>query len=317
VNPYLFLVGCPRSGTTLLYRLLDAHPDLALVHETLWIPQLWERRTGISDDGAVTPELVPALLAERRFERLGISAAELRDIVAGNGRVTYPAFVTAVFDQYAAAQGKPLAGDKTPGYVRSMPTLHSLWPHARFVHLIRDGRDVCLSALGWKKAGKVFRDFATWKDEPVTTAALWWERCVRLGQEAGRRLPTPLYHEVRYEELVSEPEDVCRELCRFLGLAFEGSMLRFHEGKTRDGPELTSKRRWLPPTEGMRDWRRELPGEGLREFEAAAGDLLEGLGYERGASRLDPDLVARARELRHRFAAEVTARGRPLPEAWA
>jgi Sulfotransferase family len=315
VNPYLFVVGCPRSGTTLLHRLLDAHPEIALVHETLWITKLWEERVGISADGWVTPELVPSLVSHRRFERMGISADEVRQLVAGNGRVSYASLVTALFDRFAAARGKPLAGDKTPGYVRAIPVLHELWPEARFVHLIRDGRDVCLSALDWKKVDKVFREYGAWTDAPVTTAALWWERCVRLGREAGRELPPTLYHEVRYEALVADPASACRELSAFLGVVYDDSMLRFHEGKTRDAPGLTTKRRWLPPTEGLRDWQAQMPRATLREFEAAAGDLIDELGYERGAF-LDSRLIARAAEARQRFAAGVAERRRPLPEAW-
>jgi hypothetical protein len=315
VNPYVFVVGCPRSGTTLLHRLLDAHPEVALVHETLWIPKFWEQRIGISADGYVTPELVSHLVSHRRFERMEIPADDIRRLVEGNGRLSYASFVTALFDRFGAAQGKRLAGDKTPGYVRSIPELHELWPHAKFVHLIRDGRDVCLSALDWKKADKLFHEYGSWPEEPVTTAALWWDRCVRLGREARRELPHPLYHEVRYEGLVADPESACRELCAFLGVGFADSMLNFHEGKTRDAPDLTTKRRWLPPTEGLRDWRTQMPREAVREFEAAAGDLLDELGYRR-RNRLDAGLVARAREARHRFAADVAERKRPLPEAW-
>jgi hypothetical protein len=315
MNPFVFVVGCPRSGTTLLHRLLDAHPEIALVHETLWIPKFWAQRVGVSTDGWVTPDLVPNLVSHRRFERLGITPDEVRQLVEGNGRVPYADFVTALFDLFGAARGKRLAGDKTPGYVREIPILHELWPRARFVHLIRDGRDVCLSALDWGKADKIFREHSLWADEPVTTAALWWERCVRLGREAGRSLPPALYHEVRYETLVADAENACRELCEFLGVAYDDSMLHFHEGKTRAASGLSTKRRWLPPTEGLRDWQAQMPRAAVREFEAAAGDLLDELGYERG-TRLDAELVSQAREARHRFAAEVAERRRPLPEAW-
>jgi sulfotransferase family protein len=316
MNPFVFLVGCPRSGTTLLYRLVDAHPEIALVHETLWIPRFWERRIGVSPDGSVTPELVPNVVRQRRFERMGIPADEVRRLVEGNGRVSYASFVTALFDRFGAARGKLLAGDKTPAYVRSVPVLHELWPEAKFIHLIRDGRDVCLSALDWRKADKVFCKYDLWRDEPVTTAALWWERCVRLGREAGRELPPSLYHEVRYEALVADPESASRELCAFLGVDYHDSMLRFHEGKTRDAFGLPTKRRWLPPTEGLRDWRAQMSRAALREFEAVAGGLIDELGYERG-DFLDADLVVGAAEARDRFATVVAERSRPLPEAWA
>jgi len=316
VNPVVFLVGCPRSGTTLLHRLADAHPELAIVHETLWIPAFYERRIGLTPDGDVTPALLPRLVEHRRFGKLGIDGAALEGLLEALAPVSYTRFVSALFDAYGRDRGKALVGDKSPGYVRSIPVLHELWPRARFVHLIRDGRDVCLSAVSWKKADRVFAEHGTWPEEPVATAALWWERSVRLGREAGRALPAGIYHELRYERLVADPERECRALCAFLGLRFDAAMLRYHEGRTTSAPGLSTKRQWLPPTAGLRDWRTEMSTDDRDRFEAAAGDLLDELGYERRARRLDPRLLDRSSRVRRRFGADVVARRRPLPERW-
>jgi hypothetical protein len=317
VNPFVFLVGCPRSGTTLLHRLVDAHPEVALVHETLWIPKFYERRLGLTPEGNVTSALPSRLVEHRRFGQLGFGADELNGLLEANADTPYADFVTALFDRYGERRGKRLVGDKSPGYVRSIPTLHRLWPRARFVHLIRDGRDVCLSAVNWKKADRVFRDHGTWPHEPVATAALWWERSVRLGREAGAALPEELYVEVRYEDVVADVEGECRRICSFLGLDFDDAMLRFHEGRTRATPGLSSKRKWLPPTVGLRDWRTEMAEEDVMRFEAAAGELLDELGYERGVSRRDSGLVAHTGSIRRRFIEDVSTRGRRLPEGWA
>jgi hypothetical protein len=313
LNPYVFFVGSPRSGTTLLQRLVDAHRELAVIHETLWIARFYEQRRGVDAHGSVTPELIDRLLAEPRFLRLEIGRAELERLLDGGGR-SYESFVSAIFDLYGKARGKPLVGDKSPGYVRSIPTLHLLWPRAKFVHLIRDGRDVVLSAVAWKKADSVFRDFRSWRDDPWTTAALWWERSVRLGCQAGSALPPGRYYELRYEALVEDTEAECRRLCSFLGLRFDSRMLRFHEGRTHDDARLSSKRRWLPPTPRLRDWRTEMSPDAVARFEAAAGPLLDELGYERAAARL-PSVQALA--IRRSFAEDVRARKRPLPEDWA
>jgi hypothetical protein len=315
MNPYVFFVGSARSGTTLLQRLADAHPELAVIQETLWITRFHERRKGLTAEAFATPKLVEQLLANRRFLRLGLDPADLGPLLDG-GRRPYADFVTGVFDLYGRAQGKPLVGDKSPGYVRSIPTLHALWPDARFVHLIRDGRDVALSALSWRKADKVFRDFRGYADDPWTTAALWWERSVRLGREAAATLPPPLYAEVRYEALVADPERECRRLCVFLGLPYDGAMLRFHEGRTRADAALPSKRRWLPPTQGLRDWRTDMSREAVERFEAAAGPMLEELGYPRGVSRPSPGSLERASAALRVFSEDVRTRRRPLPEEW-
>ena len=156
---------------------------------------------GVTDDGLVTNELVPSLLAYHKFGNLRISPDELEQIAVLDDAGTYAGFVSRVFDLYGRHQGKLLVGDKTPGYVQDIPMLHDLWPKAKFVHLVRDGRDVCLSVLDWDRAHRITGRFETWADDPVSTTALWWERFVRLGIEAGRALGPELYHEI-----FNEPE---------------------------------------------------------------------------------------------------------------
>ena len=126
--------------------------------------------------------------------------------------------------------------------------MHDLWPETKFVHLIRDGRDVCLSMMNWKKADSSAGQFSAWKEDRVSTGALWWELNVRLGRQDGGSLAPELYHEVHYEALVSEPEETCANLCDFLGLSYDDAMLRFHEGREIADPDLDAKKGWRPLT---------------------------------------------------------------------
>ena len=322
MNPYVFVVGCPRSGTTLLGRLLDAHPELAIIHEGRFVAAWFERRRGVTPEGAVTPELIDRLLEYRPFENVHVSREQLERLAKpdGGGPVAYSSFVSAIFDLHGKAQGKRLVGDKTPHYVRSLPTLHALWPGARFVHLVRDGRDVCLSVRNWSKVtereGAAAR-YSSWEDDPVATTALWWEWQVRLGREAGAALGPQRYLEVRYESLVEDAAGGCRALCAFLEIPYDERMLRFHEGRARNDPELDAKKAWRPVTPGLRNWRTEMPAEELERFEATAGELLEELGYPRGAPSPSPDAVGSAALARRSFAEDIERRPhRRLPDDW-
>jgi hypothetical protein len=281
MNPFVFIVGCPRSGTTLLQRIVDAHPQIAITPETHWIPSYFKKATRKTPEAQVTPKLIAKLVNYHRFGQLGIGRDELEKLLGSGGSMSYARFVSAIYDFYGKSQGKPLVGDKTPGYARNIPLLHTLWPTAKFVHLIRDGRDVCLSAMDWRKPGKLLVRSSTWAKDPVTTAALWWEWHIRAAREAGSLLGPELYYELRYESLVSRPRNECARLCTFLGVPYHEAMLRFHEGRTRADPTLDSKEAWLPVTSGLRDWRSQMTAEKVACFDAAAGDLLAELGYPR------------------------------------
>jgi hypothetical protein len=312
-NPYLFIVGCPRSGTTLLKRMLDAHPQIAITRETHWITRYYRKRKGLTPEGMATSELIPKLFEYHRFPHLKVSRAELQSMLRTEPPISYADFVTGIFDLYGERKGKPLVGDKTPGYVRSIPLLHSLWPETRFVHLIRDGRDVCLSVSKWRLVNYTLGHFRSYHEDPVTTAALWWEWHVRSGQEGGMSLGPDLYQEVRYESLVAYPARECAALCGLLNVSYDAAMLRFHEGRTQTGPGLSSNRSWLPPTPGIRDWRSQMCNEDLERFEAVAGDLLKELGYERAFPHPSPQALEHAATIREAFAQDLRRRGQRSP----
>jgi len=313
-NPFVFIVGCPRSGTTLLQRILDAHPDIAICDETFWVVYYFKKKIGLTPEGLITPELITQLLEYYKFHRMKIGREDLVRLLGDGQPVHYSSFVSRIFDHYGEIKGKPLVGDKTPDYARNLPTLHALWPKTKFVHLIRDGRDVCLSAINWKrKAAKLASIYSTWREHPVATAAAWWEWHLCLGRQAGRLLGPALYYELRYEALVSHPAEELAKLSRFLAVPYDEAMLHFHEGRTKADPGLGAKDAWRPITPALRDWRGDMLAEDVERFEAVSGDLLDELGYARGVPR--PGWQARqyAAPIREAFRRDAQALGDWLP----
>jgi hypothetical protein len=316
LNPYMFIVGCLRSGTTLLRRMVDAHPELAVIHETEWLPRFYERRIGVTAEGFVTPALIDRLYEHRKFLDQRIERQAVEAFLARAGPVRYAGLVSRIFDLYGEAQGKRLVGEKSPGYVRYLDTLHALWPGARVVHMVRDGRDVCLSVLDWKKGKRTAGRFGPWASDPVSTTALWWEWHVRMGREAATVLGPRLYHELRLESLAADPEAECQALCGFLGLSFDEAMLAYQEGRERRSWGRSARGRWLPPSRGLRDWRTEMGVEQLERFEAVAGELLGDLEYPRAVDRLGAAAMARAARAREEFTVEARSRYRRFPRGW-
>jgi hypothetical protein len=311
VNPYVFIVGASRSGTTLLRRIVDAHPEIAIARETQWITKLLRGDDAVDPERPVGPELLERLATVERFARMDVDHAALERLFARPEPISYAELVGTVFDLYGRAQGKALVGDKVPSYVLDIPILHDLFPHARFVHLIRDGRDVCSSVLDWERKQPSFAKLSTWEADRVSTAALWWERRVRSGREAGRPLGPGLYHEMRYEALVGEPEEECRALCDFLDLPYSERMLAFHEGHEKEQADLSAKRSWRPITPGLRSWRTDMSGADLERFEAATGALLDELGYPRAVPEPSPAAAEHAARVRAAFARDAGGRRYP------
>jgi hypothetical protein len=287
--------------------MVNAHSEIAVTPETHWIPRFTKKRWGVTR-GLVTPELIPRLFEHPGFVALGIGREELVKLMGTGEPITYSAFVSGIFDLYGNAQRKRLVGDKTPGYVRRMKTLHLLWPKARFVHLIRDGRDVYLSMasrpLELPKAGV----FDSWAEHPVPTAALWWELNVRLGREAGKALGPELYYEMRYESLTANPPEECAKLCSFLGVPYDDSMLRFYEGRIGTKAEPGGKPDWQPITSGLRDWKSQMAAADIERFEATAGKLLDELHYARAVPHPGSKYLETVSRIRDRLARDPLTR---------
>jgi hypothetical protein len=296
-----------------LERILNAHPLLAIAPEMHWMTNAFERRRWNARRCLVTTEMLRPLSEHEMFPQFEVSREDFLNLVSPNRPVKGAKFLTSFFGLYRRAKGKLLVGSKTPAYVSRLAAMNVFWPDTKFIHLIRDGRAVCLSVLDWHHAGRTAGRYATWAQDPVSTVALWWKRKVQLGQEGGRLLGPRLYYEVRYEALVAEPAQECARLCAFLGIPFNPAMLRFHEGPPRsDQPDHP----WRPITAGLRDWRTQMSEEAIERFEAVAGGLLDQLGYARAVPSLPPEAQEQAATMRQMFTAEASSRGDRLPDFW-
>jgi len=255
--------------------MLHNHPDLAMTPESPFIPELWARRDRYDRHGAVDASgLTRDLMAQPRFAAWHVSEETVWRRVRALERPAFADVVRAAFRAFADNEGKPRWGNKTPSYVGQVPLLSELFPDARFVHLLRDGRDVAPSLVA-----------RTWGPNTLPLAAGYWMRQVRRGHRAGRDLDPARYLEVRYEALVADPEDALRAISSFAGLAYHPDMLTRRATKAARGARspLGGDRGHVrlsePPRPGVRDWRRDLsPGE-VAVIEAVAGPALVEFGY--------------------------------------
>jgi hypothetical protein len=288
--PAPFVVGVGRSGTTLLRLMLDAHPLLTIPPETHFAPELIRA----AKKRRATPEgLTEIIVSQRQWGDFGLDEGALHERLAALGDPDPAGALRAFYGLYAERMGKPRWGDKTPIYVEHMREISKALPEARFVHLIRDGRDVALSRI--RRA----------LDEapPVDRVARNWSRRIGDARKQARKLPH--YMELRYEDLVTGAEASLRSVCELIELPYDAAMLDYHEraaerlgemardlpargGKAhRPGSERLAAHALAsepPRLERIAAWREHMRPEDVSAFEAEAGDLLDELGYERAAS---------------------------------
>ena len=302
--PFVFVVGCPRSGTTLLQRMLNAHPMLAVANDTHFIPRAVDR-IGLDEALTLTPEHVAFVKDYKRTRRLGLTPEAFQP---PPGTTSYPGWVSQLYQAFARANGKPLAGEKTPDYVKRIGLLHRLFPQAKFVHIIRDGREVIQSVMDWSTETKGPGKLAIWSENPFAVAALWWAEQVQSGMDAGRALDG-VYLEVRYDVLSKNPAPELSRIAGFLGLPDSPAMSEFHKGREIDNPKLSAKSAWRPATPGLRD-RDALRPEQLQLFDVLCGDLLDRLDMPRSGGTPAPSVIAEAQRMRALWQAERTPSSR-------
>ena len=182
----IFVLGCPRSGTTLLQLMLHAHPRIAIPPETRFVLTTYEARNGFGD---VRKEqnrraLAASIVRERQtlFYDLGLDADEVFDEIV-EGPPTLGSAIGIVFRAYARRFDKPRWGDKRPGYYQQIPGLLRMFPDAQIVHLIRDGRDCVASLLTMP-----------WFKQDIYAAICSWVEAIDSGRRAcgcSRRTPMP------------------------------------------------------------------------------------------------------------------------------
>ena len=285
--PAPFVVGANRSGTTLLRMMLDAHPELTIPPETHFVPDVIRlaRR-----DGGTRVRMVRTMTRHARWGDFGLGADEVSERLRALDPLTPGGALRAFYGLYAERAGKPRWGEKTPGYATNMVEIQRALPEAYFVHLIRDGRDVALSAMDRAK-------------KPLTAGqvAKRWQRRITKARKQSRKVNH--YLEARYEDLVLDTEPALRRITDFLELEWDQGMLDYHE---RAGERLEEMARELPATEKrpqleqdhrlkihaltkeppkkdrVERWRDQMSEDDRLAFENVAGDLLDELGYKTG-----------------------------------
>jgi LPS sulfotransferase NodH len=289
----VFVVGCHRSGTNLLYDTLLSSGGFAIyraswiVHDTL-IPlagDLGVRRN--------RQRLMDLWLPTESFRRTGLEADAVRTKVLSECR-TGSDFIRLVMDEVARRQGVDRWAAYSPDNVLFMPQIKRELPDALFVHIIRDGRDIAVSLT--KMGG--LRPLPWDKKRGELATALYWEWTVRKGRRDGEKIK-PAYLEVHYEELVTNPGATLARLGEFIGHDLDYERIKSAGlGRVSDPNSTFKSESRGSDFNPVYRWKAALTHQQVAVLEALIGDCLQEFGYPLTTSGQERSLSLPAQVMR-------------------
>lgn len=283
--PFFYIIGRPRSGTTLLQLFFDAHPNVQIPSECMYIGQLgahyrytyvWGKIEidnfiyDLSHTWLFSPDKfnIKKIADELNEHADNLTAALAFKIVAKNYKSIYEKKEILIL------------GDKNPFYSQVFGGVFNAVPDAKFIVLIRDPRDNHISLFN-----------SRFTAPSITYDTLYWKKTIRTTERFQKFFPKRFYF-LKYEDLVTDPEKYLKEMCSFLGIPFVPEMLLYKERKTDDFTKIifTSEEYFnanhksiLEPisTSKIGGWKTKLSKNSVRKAERIAGEYLDKYGYER------------------------------------
>lgn len=259
-----FIIGCGRSGNTLLREMLNQHPIIAIPLESLFILDYLHARPKIPFE-----TLKRLFIREYEIKEWQLSLT-LEDF---HGCQTALDLINRAHELYLKKHQKTVWGQKTPRFIRYAEELKQVYPHAKFIHIIRDPRAVVNSLI----TSNAHRSNTYY-------GSLRWVHDVRYGLEFRNKYPDAVL-EIRYEHLIKHTRDILQEICAFLGIAFHEALLHYHE-KTHDEfsnkyfHDMVKNVKFSPDISRLDGWKKELSPRKIQLIEAICATLMTQLGYE-------------------------------------
>jgi hypothetical protein len=281
--PLFFIVGRPRSGTTLLRVLFEAHPNVLIPPESPFIISLYKKYGKVSSwNETLIKEFCEDLFKQRYFDKWLISKEALyKSLLEMKGENTFQTLVRKVCLTYSSVFDKEeilFIGDKNPAYSLFIHRIHKLFPEAKIIHITRDYRDNYLSLI------KV--NF----EVPIVPLVIYrWKFALHRMWKLKKKNPDLVYS-LKYEDLASDPGDQFRDICNFLGISYDPSVMNFYQKKSdvekayAGSEEISQVHQSLfnpISTVRMNLWQKEMSGRDIRVADLVAGKSAEEAGYRR------------------------------------
>jgi hypothetical protein len=287
----VFVIGNPRSGTSLVRLVLTCHSEVLIPPEcgfVVWLKDMFSDWSIVdSKDASRRALFIQHVMASRKFDTWAVDPVLLDSILEAELPATYSELCFAVYLAYGKKMEKDFSiwGDKNNYYLNHLVELNELFPGGKFLHVVRDGRDVVCSYKEVMAAESQSR-FRPQLGTGIAEVAMEWSSNLNRVMQFMSGIHATRTMTVRYEDLVTDPAKELTRICHWLGIEFEAGMLAFHHENRKKGLEpeetLDWKRRTLEPigsgTVGR--YKDLLTIAEQEEFRSHAADALRGFGYD-------------------------------------
>lgn len=285
----IFILGNPRSGTTLLRLMVGSHPAISIPPEcgfAVWWRPKYRGWSATDATGRGAEEFVTDLSVSKKIETWGLDFNEILLEIRDRRPEDYASLVSLIYENYARkhSPGSRRWGDKNNFYVRHVAEIREIFGDAQFLHIVRDGRDV---ACSYRELASRESDSRYYPDLPFDLAeiAAEWTSNIASVEESFRSLPEDSRKTIRYEDLVRSPEIVLRDVCEFLQEAFDPGMLDYHVANRSGAREPFEFLEWKSRTLESPDVSRigrylaSLRTDEVDLFDTLASATLQQFGY--------------------------------------
>jgi LPS sulfotransferase NodH len=259
--PPIFVVGMARSGTTWVYSILTSHPEVG----------------GVLESWLFTNEGVKPLFSASHWAAEGQPSTGLGRVMTRQELVSDVRDLVSRWLTRALEPSQRFLVEKSPNHVNSVALISELVPDARFIHVLRDGRDVAVSVQAASKSWAPL-----WKKTfggSLEVCAKTWRSAVLNAHRARDELGVP-FLEVRYEELKAHPTGAIAEMFDFCSVPYDDTLIERIRRATTFDPRSGGATRFRR-TGRIGEWRQRFSQEDAATFDAVAGDVLVATGYER------------------------------------